>query len=366
MNRGKRLLRMIVSPLDLAKTKKVLHVNPTKESTRVLNNKSTLELYVYDDTRYLLHKDIAASGLRQLMTTDCKKWLNVDVVHTETIEQIQKQFEIHPLIAEDILNENQRPKVDEAEDQIFCVMQMMYFSEIDKSIESEQVSFVLGHHFLISFQDDETRDHFDEVRQKLHIQNSKIRNKGCDFLLYCLLDAIVDNYYIVMDKLGTEIEQLEEKISRGETTEYTMSTINNLRKEMIMFRRNVVPVRDVLNNLCNTDNPLIHDSNRRYFKDVLDHIVQAIDLSDNYRDIVTNIRDLYVNQVNLKSNEVMKFLAIITSLLAPATVLGGIFGMNFDRLPWQHNQYGFAFVALLMIGIPVLMLMWFRKQGWFS
>jgi magnesium transporter len=365
MKTGKRFFKIIASPLDLARTKKILHVNPTKEIKSIVSDKSKLALYTYDAVKLNKYDDIAADSIRQHMTGSLKKWLNVDIVHAGTIAQVQKEFNIHALIVEDILNANQRPKVDEAEDQIYCVMQMLYFNEIDKSVESEQVSFVLGKHFLLTFQDDEARDHFDVIRQKLEIGNSKLRSNGSDFLFYTLLDAIVDNYYIVMDKLGIEIEQLEERISRGETTEYTMSAINNLRKEMIMFRRNVVPVRDVLSNLCYTENTLIEPSNRRYYKDVLDHIVQAIDLSDNYRDIVTNIRDLYVNQVNLKSNEVMKFLAIITSLLAPATVLGGIFGMNFDRLPWQHNQYGFAFVAILMIGIPLLMLTWFKKQGWF-
>jgi magnesium transporter len=362
---GKRLIKMIANPQDLRKTKKVLHVNPTVEPLRDELKQSILELYLYDTKSVNVYKDVNLNKLKSLCHTPGITWLNVDVVKPDLIAEISALFDIHPLIAEDIISLSQRPKVDEIDNQIFCVMQMMYFSDLDKSIESEQVSFVLGKNFLLSFQDDETRDHFQPIRNKLEQQNSKFRTKEADFLLYGLLDAIVDNYYIVMDKLGSEIELLEEEVSRGETTDYTMSQINNLRKEMIMFRRNVVPVRDLISNLTYTDNPMISEQNKRYFKDVLDHVIQAIDLSENYRDIVTNIRDLYLNQINLKSNEVMKFLTIVTALLAPATVLGGIFGMNFDNLPWQHNPYGFVFVGALMVGIPILMLWWFRKKGWY-
>ncbi|MFM2387158.1 MAG: magnesium/cobalt transporter CorA [Bacteroidota bacterium] len=364
MSKRKKLLQFIANPLDIARTKKVLHVNPTLEKERVHTN-STLSLYNYDANKCEVHDSIDVAQLPNLLRENTFTWLNVDVVTADILDKIQQHIFIHPLLLEDIAIDNQRPKLDEVDNQIFCVLQMMYFNDLDKSVESEQVSLVLGKEFLISFQADPHRDHFDAARNKLKITASKHRTKGVDFLLYSLLDAIVDNYYLVMDKLGTEIEALEENIAQGETTDYTMSKINNLRKEMIMFRRNVVPVRDILTQLYNTESPLLDPANKRYFKDVQDHILQAIDLSENHRDILNSIRDLYVNQVNLKSNEVMKFLAIITSLLAPATVLGGIFGMNFDKLPWQHNQYGFLFVALLMIGIPIVMLAWFRRQGWF-
>jgi magnesium transporter len=362
---GKRILNIIAHPQDLVKTKKVLHVNPTAEPRRDVFKNSVLELHLYNEQKVELFEDIDISKLDNLCASTSIKWLNVDIVNTDVVAKISELFTIHPLIVEDIVSLSQRPKIDEIDDQIFCVMQMMYFSDIDKSIESEQVSFVLGNGFLLSFQDDETKDHFEPIRHKLQQANSKLRARGADFLLYGLLDAIVDNYYLVMDKLGSEIEVLEEQVSRGETSDHTMGQINNLRKEMIMFRRNVVPVRDLISNLTYTDNPRIAEQNKRYFKDVLDHVIQAIDLSENYRDIVTNIRDLYLNQINLRSNEVMKFLAIVTALLAPATVLGGIFGMNFDRLPWQHNPYGFVFVGALMLGIPVLMLWWFRRKGWY-
>jgi magnesium transporter len=355
----------ILNPKELSKTKKVLQVNPTLVSSNNTFKHSVLNLYSYGTTTFDYKPNLGVDDVAKNMLPSANNWLNVDIVKKDVVLQLSKVFNIHPLIAEDILSENQRPKLDEIDDQIYCVLQMLYYNDAEHTIENEQVSFVLGKDFLISFQDDETRDHFDPIREKLQIASSKCRINGIDYLLYSLLDTIVDNYYIVMEKLGANIEQLEETISRGNADQFAMNKINNLRKEMILYRRNIVPAKDVINNFVNSDNALISAKNKRYFKDIQDHIHQAVDLSENYRDVVSNIRDLYINQVNLKSNEVMKFMAIVTALLAPATVIGGIFGMNFEKIPYLHNNNGFWLAVSLMLIIPILMLWWFRKKGWY-
>lgn len=217
---------------------------------------------------------------------------------------------------------------------------------------------------MISFQDDSSRDVFDGLREKLRIPSSKLRQSGADYLCYALLDMIVDNYYIVMEKLGERIEMLEEEIIRFSNTN-SISDINSLRKEMIVLKRNVAPVRELVNGYIRSDSELIEERTTKYFKDVYDHIVQANDLAENYRDMMINLQDLYLSNVNLKMNEVMKVMAIVTCLLAPATVIGGIFGMNFDRIPTLHNEYGFFTAVFFMILIPVWMLFTFRKRGWF-
>jgi magnesium transporter len=183
--------------------------------------------------------------------------------------------------------------------------------------------------------------------------------------MYTLIDTIVDHYFIVLDKLALQIEQLEEAITRGDTTRYTMNEINNLRKEIMFFKRNVSPVRELIGSIIRSENMQIHDRTYKYFKDVYDHSIQANDLCDTYRDVISDMRDLYLSQMNLKLNEVMKFLAIVTSLLAPATVIGGIFGMNFDRIPYLHHQDGFWIATVLMIVIPILMLFYFKQKKWF-
>jgi magnesium transporter len=356
----------LLNPRELIKTKKILNVNPTSAPNRDFNKTSIMSLFTYDSEHTLYYENISLENLLKTKTiVEQKQWLNVDVLQPETVQNIANAYQVHPLIVEDILSANQRPKLDELDKQVYCVLQMMYFNDTEKSIESEQVSFVMGENFLLSFQEDEHRDHFDSVRAKLNIANSKCRKYDIDYLLYSLLDAIVDHYYIVMEKLGESIELIEEDITNGATDNFTMNRINSLRKEMIMFRRNIIPVRDLINNILNTENLLLKPSNKRYFKDVYDHILQAADLSDNYRDMVINIRDLYLNQVNLKINEVMKFLAIVTALLAPATVIGGIFGMNFEKIPWLHNNYGFFLAVGLMLIVPFIMLAWFKKKSWF-
>ncbi len=350
---------------ELTKTKKVLKVNPTIQPQREVLLKSILSIYEYNNETIEIKTNATLDDVAKANLDAKNTWLNVDVINEKTANSLAQKFCIHPLIIEDILSINQRPKTDEIKDQIFCLMQMMYYNKLEHTIENEQLSIVLGNKFLITFQDDETRDHFNPIRQKLQINNSRLRENDTDYLLYSLLDSIVDNYYTVIEELGESIEHLEEDVSKNKSNSFTMSKINSLRKEMIVYRRNVVPTRDLIKFFIETDNPLIKPVNKKYFKDVLDHIEQAVDLSDNYRDIVASIRDLYINQINLKSNETMKALTVITALLAPATVIGGIFGMNFDKIPYLHNTYGFWIAVTSMIIIPLFMLLWFKKKGWY-
>ena len=175
---------------------------------------------------------------------------------------------------------------------------------------------------------------------------------------------IVDNYFLVMEKLGEKIEMLEEDIIRNANTR-TLAKINMLRKEMIILKRSVAPVRELVNGILRSESDLIEETTEKYFKDVYDHIIQANDLSENYRDIMMTLQDLYLSKVNLKMNEVMKVMAVVTCLLAPATVIGGIFGMNFDVIPFAHNTTGFYLIVGIMVFVPVIMLYIFKRRGWF-
>src|SRR5215204_7049475 len=179
-----------------------------------------------------------------------------------------------------------------------------------------------------------------------------------------MLDLIVDNYFLVMEQLGDRIELVEEEVIRNSNT-ISLAKVTQLRKELIILKRNISPVRDMIANIVRTESELLDERTTKYFKDVHDHIVQAYDLCENYRDIMISMQDLYINNVNLRMNEVMKVMAIVTCLLAPATVIGGIFGMNFDVIPTMHNRWGFYTAVGLMLFIPLLMLFIFRKRGWF-
>ena len=218
--------------------------------------------------------------------------------------------------------------MDEVEGLLFCLLNMLYYNEKNKTVETEQISMVLGDHFVLSFQEDAHRDVFDPLRNKLKIAKSQVRQRGADYLLYAMLDMIVDNYYLVMEKLGEQIELVEEEVVRSSNTK-SLAKINQLRKELIVLKRNIAPVRELVNGFIRSESDLLEDRTTKYFKDVYDHIVQAFDLTENYRDMMMSMQDLYINNVNLRMNEVMKVMAIVTCLMAPATVIGGIFGMNF-------------------------------------
>ena len=265
---------------------------------------------------------------------------------------------------EDILSTGQRPKTDEVDDVFFCLLNMLYFSDAAGVVETEQISIVLGKNFVISFQEYKDKDVFNPLRDKLRIANTKLRQRNADYLCYAMIDLIVDNYYTVLEKLGEKIELLEEEIIRYGNTR-SLARINSLRKELIVLKRNTVPVRDLVNGFLRSESELLEDRTIKYFKDVYDHIVQAGDLVENYRDMMMTLQDLYMNKVNLKLNEVMKVMTIVTCLLAPATIIGGIFGMNFDVIPLTHQQEGFYIAIGLMILIPVWMVFIFKKRGWF-
>jgi magnesium transporter len=191
-----------------------------------------------------------------------------------------------------------------------------------------------------------------------------VRDGKPDYLFYSLIDLIVDKYFVVMEKLGEKIEDLEEDIVHRADTR-TLAKINFLRKELIFLKRSISPVREMINGILRSETNLIEEKTERYFKDIYDHIVQANELAENYRDMMINLQDLYLSNVNLKMNEVMKVMAVVTCLLAPATVIGGIFGMNFVKIPWLHNPYGFFIAVGLMLIIPIWMIWIFKKRGWF-
>jgi magnesium transporter len=254
--------------------------------------------------------------------------------------------------------------MDDIDNVVFCLLNMLYYNSQKNTVEQEQISIVLGRNYVLSFQEDASRDVFNSLRGKLKITNSRLRQGSPDYLCYTMLDLIVDHYFLVMENLGDQIEQLEEEVVRS-TSQRSLAKINQLRKELIVLKRNMAPVSDLINGFISSYSELLDDRSTKYFKDIYDHIVQANDLSETYRDMMINLHDLYLNNVNLKMNEVMKVMAIVTCLLAPATVIGGIFGMNFESIPWLHNPYGFFGAVVVMLVIPVWMLWLFRKRGWF-
>lgn len=364
LKKSKKYLSYILNPLDLLRTKKVLQVNPTVASPRKEPEKIKIFAYDYNNKEIELKEFNKAEDIYHYINSPKVSWINIDGLRKNDVENICNHYGIHYLIIEDILSLGQRPKMDEIEGLLFCLLNMLYFNEKESSVEIEQISIVMGKNLVISFQEDETRDVFNPLRERLKISTAKVRQNGADFLFYCLIDMIVDNYFLVMEKLGEKIEALEEDIVRSPNN-YSLAKINMLRKEMIILKRSISPVRELINGILRSESGLIEERTEKYFNDVYDHIVQANDLAENYRDMMMNLHDLYLSNVNLKMNEVMKVMTVVTCLLAPATVIGGIFGMNFESIPLLHNKWGFLISVSLMLFIPLVMIRIFIKRGWF-
>ncbi len=364
--KAKHYIRYLVptSLFGTQRTKKIVNVNPTVEARRTDSLKSLITVYDYNAQDLSEHKLTTPEESFTCVNNGHISWLNVDGIVKADVEKIAAHFGIHPLLTEDILSSGQRPKTDEVEGVFYCLLNMLYFNKQQASVETEQISIVLGRQFVITFQEDPERDVFNPIRDKLHMPASKLRQRGADYLCYTMLDIIVDNYFLVMEGLGERIEAVEEEVIRASNT-LSLANITGLRKELIILKRNIAPVRDMIASITRSESELLDERTTKYFKDVYDHISQAYDLCENYRDVMVSMQDLYINNVNLRMNEVMKVMAIVTCLLAPATVIGGIFGMNFESIPLLHNKWGFMLAVGAMLLIPVWMLRSFRRRGWF-
>ena len=361
-----KYLRYLV-PLNLfgtRRTREILSQNPTIIPLREDSKEIKITVYDYNGENIEIEEEKDIKECFKFLSRNTITWINIDGIRKADVETLCNYFNVHPLIQEDIMSINQRPKMDEIDNILFCLLNMLYYNSQKNTVEQEQISIVVGKNFVLSFQEDASRDVFNSLREKLKITNSRIRQSGADYLCYTMLDLIVDHYFLVMENLGDQIEDLEEEVVRS-STQRSLAQINQLRKEIIVLKRNISPVRDLVNGFIRSDSDLLDDRSTKYFKDIYDHIIQANDLSETYRDMMINMHDLYLNNVNLKMNEVMKVMAIVTCLMAPATVIGGIFGMNFDTIPWLHNPYGFFGAVIVMLAIPIWMLWMFRKRGWF-
>jgi magnesium transporter len=290
-------------------------------------------------------------------------WINIDGLHeVEIIEKIGTHFNIHPLILEDIVNTGQRPKVEDFEDYIYVVFKMLKFDEKTSHIASEQLSLILGPHYLISFQEAEG-DVFNFVRERIRKGRGRIRKSGPDYLAYALVDAVVDHYFLILEKMGEKIEHYEEQLHVQPTPEI-LQAIHDLKREMIYFRKQVWPVREVFSTWQKTESALVQDANKVFISDVYDHTIQVIDTIESFRDIISGMMDLYLSTVSNKMNEVMKVLTIMATIFIPLTFVAGIYGMNFKFMPELEWKWSYPVLWLLLIIIFFSMIYFFKRKKW--
>jgi magnesium transporter len=291
-------------------------------------------------------------------------WIDVDRIdHVETIEKLGGCYGLHPLVLEDILNTDQRPKTEEYDSYSFIVLKMLYYRDQSGQVDAEQVSLILGKNFVLSFQEGREGDVFGPLRDRIRNGKGRIRKMGADYLAYAMIDAIVDHYFIILEKLGERIESLEEALVAQPTTG-TLKEIHSLKREMIFLRKAVWPLREVISGLTRGESPLIQESTRVYLRDVYDHTIQVIDTIETFRDMVSGMLDIYLSSVSNRLNAVMKVLTIIATVFMPLTFLAGVYGMNFKHMPELEWRWGYPGLWLVMIAIGGIMLVYFRKKKW--
>lgn len=290
-------------------------------------------------------------------------WINIDGIYQlDIIEKIGKHFGIHPLIQEDIVNTGQRPKAEDFDDYVYIVLKVLYQDEDKLKVKSEQISLIIGKNFLISFQEVEG-DVFSSVRDRLRKGKGRLRKMGCDYLTYALMDAIVDNYFIILETIGETIEALEEELLENPTPQ-TLQTIHDIKREMIFFRKQVWPIREIISGITKFDSPLINESIAIYFKDIHDHTIQVIDTIESFRDVLSSMVDIYLSTISNKMNEVMKVLTMIATIFIPITFVAGIYGMNFKYMPELEWPWGYGLSWLIMLAIAISMICFFKRKSW--
>ncbi|MBI5583126.1 MAG: magnesium/cobalt transporter CorA [Deltaproteobacteria bacterium] len=290
-------------------------------------------------------------------------WINVRGLHqVERIEQLNECFGLHPLVMEDILNTDQRPKMEDFGDYIYIVLKMIYPANPGPGFITEQVSLILGANYLISFQESD-EDVFEPIRERIRNGKGRLRKLGADYLAHALLDTIVDHYFIILEKLGEEEEDLEEILIKNPTTR-TLQAIHQLKRELIFLRKSVWPLREVVSNLERAESPLIQATTGIYLRDIYDHTIQVIDNLETFRDMLSGMLDIYLSSISNRMNEIMKVLTIIATIFIPLTFIVGLYGMNFKYMPELESPWGYPAVLLLMLAVSVFMLLYFKRKKW--
>ncbi|MCP8318527.1 MAG: magnesium/cobalt transporter CorA [Candidatus Methylarchaceae archaeon HK01B] len=290
-------------------------------------------------------------------------WINIDGIHdVEIIEKIGNNFNLHPLQLEDVLNTEHRPKIEDFEDYIFVVLKMLYYDEKENEIKDEQISLILASNIVISFQESEG-DVFNPIRERIRNGKGRIRKMGADYLAYALIDAIVDNYFIILEKLGEKIQDLEEELVTNPTSE-TLHAIHKFKRENIFLRKSVWPLREVVSKLERGESSLIKETTVIYLRDVYDHIIRVIDTIETFRDLLSGMLDIYLSSISNRMNEVMKVLTVIATIFIPLTLIASVYGMNFTYMPELESPWGYPIVLVGMLFIVTLMLIYFKRKKW--
>jgi len=325
--------------------------------------KVRITLIDYDETNIKESKIESIEDVFSFKDKPTVTWVNIDGVHrTDIIQKIDTHFGIHPLVLEDIVNTGQRPKMEDYGDYLFVVLKMMYCEKEGEDIIFEQVSIILGPNYVISFQEKEG-DVFEAVRERIRGSKGRIRKMGADYLAYSLLDAIIDNYFVILEQFGMKIEELEDKLL-GSVDQKMARSIHDIKRNMIFLRKQIWPLREVISGFQRNESKLIKKATGIYLRDVYDHTIQVIDTIESFRDTLSGLHDIYLSSISNRMNEIMKVLTIFAAIFIPLTFMAGIYGMNFEFMPELKWKYGYFILLGLMAFVGIGLAVYFKKKKW--
>ncbi|MFW6134856.1 MAG: magnesium/cobalt transporter CorA [Elusimicrobiota bacterium] len=331
------------------------------ESVLKSREKVGVEIIDYNEKDFSEQEPEEIEKCFEFITRPSVTWININGIHdTRIIEKIGQQLNLHPLVLEDIANTDSRTKYEEFDEYLFIILKMLYLEKDE--LVSEQVSIVMGKNYVISFQE-KKGDVFESVRDRIRSSKGRIRKKGSDYLVYSLIDAVVDGYFKIPESIGDKLEGMEVKLIEDPETE-DLQKVHNLKRNLIFLRRSIWPLREVINSFIREDSEMIEESTKLYLRDVYDHTIQVIETVETLRDVVSGMVDMYMSSVSNRMNEVMKVLTIIATIFIPLTFIAGIYGMNFEYMP-ELSWKGSYFVVLgVMVIIGVSMIIYFKKKRW--
>jgi len=291
-------------------------------------------------------------------------WINIDGLHDiEIIAEIGQNFGLHPLVLEDILNTEQRPKMEDFEDYLFISLKMLTYNEGERRVEIEHVSIILSRNYVLSFQEGEG-DVFEPVRERIRKSKVRIRRMGNDYLAYSLVDAVVDNYFLVLEKIGEHIEDMEETLLTDPGSGL-LEDMHILRRELIFLRKSIWPLREVISYLQRGESSLIQEKTIVFLKDLYDHTIQVMDTVESLRDMTSGMQDIYLSSLSNRMNDIMRVLTVIATVFIPLTFIVGVYGMNFKYMPELGWHWGYPMVWGVMLFIGFSMLIYFKLKNWF-
>jgi len=295
---------------------------------------------------------------------DTVSWINIDGLHNiESMAKLSKIFGISSLVFEDVVNTHQRHKFEEYDNYIFIISKMMNYDAETHTISFEHISFIFGKNYVLSFQE-KFGDFFEPVRERIRNSLGRLRRKKADYLNYALIDVMVDNYFVVADKLDISLNGLEDELMMNPTQD-TLKQMYIIKRELLKLSRNIRPMREVTSNFYKMETDLIDTRNNIYLRDLYDHTVDLNESVDMDRELVSGMIDTYISITGNKLNEIMKILTIMASIFIPLTFIAGVYGMNFENMPELHEKWGYHLTLLIMLLIGGFMVVYYRKKKWF-